>query len=180
MVHTLMELFVRNRLVLGSARTLKKYRISEWAGFQVWKFLHPKSWRNLQKLDHMKKSFPLKNRMVFFIELSSNFRFTSWFLGNVCVKIYFHTRYPPFSESRKEKQSIYYNCPPPPRIQNPYMVSAYTRLYRVGLRYKTALQLLKHSITKYVHTLHCMYCTLLVFKLNHPFFAFFEWKASKI
>jgi hypothetical protein len=34
----------------------KKYRISEWAKFQVWKFLH------LQKLAHRKKSLPPKGR----------------------------------------------------------------------------------------------------------------------
>ena len=39
-----------------------KYRISEWAGFQVWKFLHPKGWKNLQKLAHGKKLFPPKGR----------------------------------------------------------------------------------------------------------------------
>ena len=36
-----------------------KYRISEWAEFQVWKFLH------LQTLAHGKKSLPPKGRRLF-------------------------------------------------------------------------------------------------------------------
>ena len=40
----------------------EEYRISEWAEFQVWKFLHTKGWKNLQKLAHGKKSFPPKGR----------------------------------------------------------------------------------------------------------------------
>ena len=42
--------------IASSKLSDQKYRISEWAEFQVWKFLH------LQKLAHGKKSLPPKGR----------------------------------------------------------------------------------------------------------------------
>ena len=38
--------------IMLSAWAMQKCRISEWAEFQVWKFFHPKDWKNLQKLAH--------------------------------------------------------------------------------------------------------------------------------